>query len=43
MKASIKQRKQKMREHFRSGDEGAKTLAQMIGQETIDLLLTCNF
>ena len=43
MKAYIKQRKQKMREHFRSGDEGAKTLAQMIGQETIDLLLTCNF
>jgi hypothetical protein len=43
MKAYIKQRKQKMREHFRSGDEGAKTLAQMIGQETMDLLLTCNF
>jgi hypothetical protein len=43
MKAYIKNRKQKMREHFRSGDEGAKTLAQMVGQETMDLLLTCNF
>lgn len=43
MRDYIRERTQKMRVMFRTGDEGAKTLAQMIGQETIDLLLTCNF
>ncbi len=43
MRDYVRERIKKMRVIFRTGDEGAKTLAQMIGQETIDLLLTCNF
>jgi len=42
-RAYIKERKTKIREIFRANDEGAKTMAQMVGQEIIDLLLLCNF
>jgi len=42
-KEYIKERKTKIRKIFRANDEGAKTMAQMVGQEIIDLLLLCNF
>ena len=42
-KSLLKKRKDRIRQIFRANDEGAKTMAQMVGQETIDLLLLCNF
>lgn len=42
-KKYIKERKTRIREIFRANDEGAKTMAQMVGREVIDLLLLCNF
>jgi hypothetical protein len=42
-KALIKRRKDSIRQTFKDNDEGAKTMLQMVGQETIDLLLLCNF
>ena len=42
-KALLKARKDRIRQIFRANDEGAKTMAQMVGQEIIDLLLLCNF
>ncbi|KPJ59392.1 MAG: hypothetical protein AMJ42_02020 [Deltaproteobacteria bacterium DG_8] len=42
-KEYIRERKTNIRKIFRANDEGAKTMAQMVGQEIIDLLLLCNF
>jgi hypothetical protein len=39
----LKERRSTIRKIFRDNDEGAKTMSQIIGQETVDLILLCNF
>jgi len=36
-------RKAQIRKIFRDNDEGAKSMRQMIGEETVDAILLCNF
>jgi len=39
----INQRKARIRKIFRENDEGAKSMAQMVGKELIEALLLCSF
>ncbi|MBN2105882.1 MAG: hypothetical protein JW832_00540 [Deltaproteobacteria bacterium] len=43
LKEKIKERRSTIRKVFRDNDEGAKTMRQIIGTETVDLILLCNF
>jgi hypothetical protein len=42
-KRYVKERKTRIRQIFRANDEGAKSMAQMVGQDVIDVLLLCSF
>jgi hypothetical protein len=43
IKKSIAERKKQLRKIFRANDEGAKSMAQMVGQDLMDILLVCSF